>query len=199
MSPSTVAKLRNRLEFRIARSDCPHREWPSHSTTLLASMDQPTVDGLNVYWISKAAAEAGFKVALSGQGGDELFGGYASHEWFERFSHVASWLKPLPHTVGSRLLDRKSLSFRWRKLSYLFGADDPFVAAQMAVRVQFLETDVSRTVESRLSDRRPRFQKPLTAFASGPSKSRAKTSWSGLPLSISPRTWRLGCFEMATP
>ena len=62
----------------------------------LWAMDQPTVDGLNVYWISRAAAEAGFKVALSGQGGDELFGGYASHEWFERFSHVASWLRPLP-------------------------------------------------------------------------------------------------------
>ena len=108
----------------------------------LEAMDQPTVDGLNVYWISKAAAEAGFKVAMSGQGGDELFGGYASHEWFERFSHVASWLKPLPHVVGSALLDRQSFSFRWRKLSYLFGADDPFVAAQLAVRVQFLENDV---------------------------------------------------------
>ena len=108
----------------------------------LWAMDQPTVDGLNVYWISKAAADAGFKVALSGQGGDELFGGYSSHEWFERFSHVASWLKPLPHTAGSALLDRKSFPFRWRKLSYLVGADDPFVAAQLAVRVQFLESDV---------------------------------------------------------
>jgi asparagine synthase (glutamine-hydrolysing) len=108
----------------------------------LWAMDQPTVDGLNVYWISKAAAEAGFKVALSGQGGDELFGGYTSHEWFERFTHVASWLKPLPHIAGSALLDRKSFPFRWRKLSYLVGADDPFVAAQLAVRVQFLESDV---------------------------------------------------------
>src|ERR1700677_3316925 len=64
----------------------------------LWAMDQPTVDGLNAYWISKAAAEAGFKVALSGQGGDELFGGYASHEWFERFSRVANWLKPVSRT-----------------------------------------------------------------------------------------------------
>jgi asparagine synthase (glutamine-hydrolysing) len=108
----------------------------------LWAIDQPTVDGLNVYWISKAAADAGFKVALSGQGGDELFGGYASHEWFERFSHVASWLKPLPHTAGRALLDRRSFPFRWRKLSYLVGADDPFVSAQLAVRVQFLESDV---------------------------------------------------------
>jgi len=34
-------------------------------------LDQPSVDGLNSYWISKLAAEAGFKVALSGQGGDD--------------------------------------------------------------------------------------------------------------------------------
>jgi asparagine synthase (glutamine-hydrolysing) len=117
----------------------------------LWAMDQPTVDGLNAYWISKAAAEAGFKVALSGQGGDELFGGYASHEWFERFSRVANWLKPVSHIAGSRLLDRESFPFRWRKLSYLFGADDPFVAAQLAVRVQFLESDVCKILNPALA------------------------------------------------
>lgn len=42
------------------------------------SLDQPSVDGLNVYLISKVVREQGITVALSGQGGDELFGGYTS-------------------------------------------------------------------------------------------------------------------------
>jgi len=115
------------------------------------AMDQPTVDGLNSYWISKLAAEAGYKVALSGQGADELFGGYASLAWFERFVNIGRWTSALPAGPFNRLFDREHLPFRWRKMSYLFGGD-AFVAAQLAVKVLFLESDLQRLLVPPLAD-----------------------------------------------
>ncbi len=139
------------LSRRTARAlDIPHQVVTLDATRVTAgldhaiwALDQPSVDGLNSYWISKLAAEAGFKVALSGQGGDELFGGYESLAWFERFTAVARWARPLPAALFGRVLDQQALPFRWRKLSYLMGADDPFVASQMAVKVLFLDRDVT--------------------------------------------------------
>lgn len=42
----------------------------------LSALDQPSVDGINSYVVSEAAARAGLKVAISGLGGDEVFAGY---------------------------------------------------------------------------------------------------------------------------
>lgn len=42
------------------------------------TMDQPTIDGLNTYLVSKAAKDIGLTTVLSGVGGDEIFYGYPS-------------------------------------------------------------------------------------------------------------------------
>ncbi|MAT40265.1 MAG: asparagine synthetase B, partial [Ectothiorhodospiraceae bacterium] len=53
---------------------------------VLQAMDQPSIDGINTYFVSKAAVERGLKVALSGLGGDELFAGYNT------FDDVPAWV-----------------------------------------------------------------------------------------------------------
>jgi asparagine synthase (glutamine-hydrolysing) len=60
------------------------------------AMDQPTIDGVNTWFVSKAAAELGLKVAVSGVGGDELFGSYPSFVDLPRIVHAASLAKHLP-------------------------------------------------------------------------------------------------------
>lgn len=59
---------------RVVTRDEFHDDLPR----IFAAMDQPTIDGVNTWFVSKAVHEAGVKVALSGVGGDELFGGYPS-------------------------------------------------------------------------------------------------------------------------
>ncbi|MEW6110406.1 MAG: asparagine synthase-related protein [Nitrospirota bacterium] len=55
---------------------------------LFQAMDQPTTDGVNSYFVSKAAVKAGLKVALSGLGGDELFGSYPSFQQVPKMARL---------------------------------------------------------------------------------------------------------------
>jgi asparagine synthase (glutamine-hydrolysing) len=86
------------------------------------AMDNPTVDGINTYMISKLVAQTGIKVVLTGIGGDELFAGYPSFErWksFKKFSWVFNVpiFKPVLSTINTLNKSRASL-----KLSDMFNA-----------------------------------------------------------------------------
>lgn len=71
-------------------------EFAKERDAILDAMDQPSTDGVNTYFVSKAAADAGLQVAISGLGGDELFGGYPSFQQIPRLVHGVSSFGALP-------------------------------------------------------------------------------------------------------
>jgi asparagine synthase (glutamine-hydrolysing) len=88
-------------------------EMVSDISEVFAAMDQPTVDGFNSYFVSRAARRAGLTVALSGVGGDELFGGYASFRDVPRGLKLARFARRIPGGGGRfakamRLFGRRS-------------------------------------------------------------------------------------------
>jgi asparagine synthase (glutamine-hydrolysing) len=102
---STISKLYGLPHFikRVTRyefeQDIPH---------IFSAMDQPSIDGVNTWFASKAAAERGYKVVLSGIGGDELFCGYPSFRQVPRSVTLGRALAAVP---GLRKIINKPCKF----------------------------------------------------------------------------------------
>ncbi|MGA9995588.1 MAG: asparagine synthase (glutamine-hydrolyzing) [Pyrinomonadaceae bacterium] len=121
-----------------------HREIPLSEDGLLEmlpeamrAIDQPTMDGINTFVVSKSVRQAGITVALSGLGGDELFAGYST---FRRFKKLQS-LSPVPQglrsavsTIGSAVLNN---SVQRRKFWQLVESDGSPRAAYAVTRQLF--------------------------------------------------------------
>jgi asparagine synthase (glutamine-hydrolysing) len=70
---------------------------------IIGAMDQPTVDGVNTYIISRETRRMGYKVALSGLGADEIFAGYETFKAVPRMEWVAWCLSTVNPTLRSML------------------------------------------------------------------------------------------------
>jgi asparagine synthase (glutamine-hydrolysing) len=132
--------------------------------TILAAYDQPTGDGINTYYVSQLARAGGVKVALSGLGGDELFGSYPSFRDLPRLESLVHWWRRLPprlRAYGVEFLRRRS-SARARKLAdFLAHARDLHELASLqrrvvpeSVRLSLLSPD-ARTQAQRLGPNHP--------------------------------------------
>ena len=102
-------------EARIARRTAErfgttHQELMLSGNEMLArlseavsALDQPSIDGINTYFVSWGARQAGLKVALSGLGGDEIFGGYSSFRRTPQYQRLAALGNRVPGSLRSAM------------------------------------------------------------------------------------------------
>jgi asparagine synthase (glutamine-hydrolysing) len=82
-------------------------EFAEDLDAIFDAMDQPSIDGINTWFVSKACREMGLKVALSGLGGDELLAGYSTFRSVPRMFHRAGPLTRVPGAANAaRMLIR---------------------------------------------------------------------------------------------
>jgi len=122
----------------------------------VAALDQPTMDGINTYFVSWAAREVGLKVALSGLGGDELFAGYRTFSDTAKLAKLESVSRFVPAAfrrisapLVNSLLAHKGSTDAARKASDAWTMPDVLPHPYFFTRLLFPPSQVRRLAEPR--------------------------------------------------
>ncbi|MCZ4221815.1 asparagine synthase (glutamine-hydrolyzing) [Pedobacter rhodius] len=83
--------LLKKMNSREIEQTITYRDFVQNFDSVLNSMDQPSNDGINTWFVCKTAKENGLKSVLSGLGADELFGGYPSFDRIHKIQNL-NWL-----------------------------------------------------------------------------------------------------------
>jgi asparagine synthase (glutamine-hydrolysing) len=129
----------------------------------LDSLDQPTFDGLNSYYMSQSVREAGFKVALVGTGGDELFGGYTSFRDLPALLRWSTRAQRIPSRLTLALAKLLSLAMqprrgaigqqtRWAKLPEMLRRGADLVSLYQLAYALFLPDFQQQLLADAMSD-----------------------------------------------
>ena len=110
---------------------------------IIGAMDQPTVDGVNTYIISRETRRMGYKVALSGLGADEIFAGYETFKAVPRMEWVAWCLSAVNPKLRSMLasimrLPNSKRRLRAEKLAALIEGDSGIPHPYALTRTLFM-------------------------------------------------------------
>ena len=116
-------------------------------------MDQPTTDGVNTYFVSKEDSEVGLKAAISGLGGDELFGRYPSFYQIPKIVNVLSAFGIAPFLgKGFRLVAAHVLK-RFTSLKYasLFEYGTSYSGAYLLRRGLFMPWELPEIMDGEMA------------------------------------------------
>jgi asparagine synthase (glutamine-hydrolysing) len=114
----------------------------------MTAMDQPSIDGFNTYFVAETASRIGWKVALSGLGGDELFGGYPSFRGVPRLMRALGSARVLAGGGVGHAIGAVTRSDRWRKVAEATRQPVSAASAFLVFRGLFTRSEAAALLKS---------------------------------------------------